>query len=115
MRGGISHDRLSKEVYPDPKNLGSYIKELIKEGLVKKDKGLQGKYFPTEEAYKDQLLNAYLFADNFRRNILRKSELLDDGYKIENIRPSEFNTNAKINSLEVILISYQGEKRSVKG
>jgi hypothetical protein len=42
-------------------------------------------------------------------------KLLDDGYKIEKIRPSEFNTAAKINSLEVILISYQGEKKSIKG
>ena len=42
-------------------------------------------------------------------------KLLDDGYKIEKIRPSEFNNAAKINSLEVILISYQGEKKSIKG
>ena len=42
-------------------------------------------------------------------------KLLDDGYKIEKIRPSEFNTAAKINSLEVILISYQGEEKSIKG
>ena len=48
--------------------------------------------------------------------ILSKFEkLLDDGYTIEEIRPSEFNTAARINSLEVILISYQGEKKSIKG
>lgn len=41
--------------------------------------------------------------------------LLEDGYKIEKIRPSEFNTAAKINRLEVILISYQGEEKSIKG
>ena len=37
------------------------MEELIKDGLR-----------PTEEAYKDQLLNAYLFGNNFKRNILRK-------------------------------------------
>jgi len=36
--------------------------------------------------------------------------LLDDGYQIEKIRPSEFNTSAKINSLEVNLISYRENK-----
>jgi hypothetical protein len=41
--------------------------------------------------------------------------LLDYGYKIEKIRPSEFNTAAKINRLEVILMSYQGEKKSIRG
>jgi hypothetical protein len=35
-----------------------------------------------------------------------------DGYQIQKIRPSEFNTAAKINSLEVNLISYQGENKS---
>jgi predicted transcriptional regulator len=83
MRGGISHNQLSKEVDLDPKNLRLYIKELIKEGLVKKDKGLQGKYFPTEEAYKDQLLNAYLFGDNFRRNILTKDLIITTDRKVE--------------------------------
>ena len=83
MRGGISHDQLSKEVGLDPKNLGPYIKELIKEGLVKKGKGLQGKYFPTEEAYKDQLLNAYLLANNFRRNILTKDLVITTERKVE--------------------------------
>jgi predicted transcriptional regulator len=87
MRGGISHDRLSKEVYLDPKNLGPYIKELIKEGLAKKDKGLRGKYFPTEEAYKDQLLNAYLFGNNFRRNILQKDRVITTDRKVEYIIP----------------------------
>ncbi|MGH9975961.1 MAG: hypothetical protein ACRD8Z_09025, partial [Nitrososphaeraceae archaeon] len=42
-------------------------------------------------------------------------KLLNDGYQIEKIRPSEFDIAKKINSLEVILISYQGEKKSIKG
>jgi predicted transcriptional regulator len=83
MRGGISNDQLSKEAYLDPKNLRPYIKELIKEGLAKKDKGLRGKYFPTEEAYKDQLLNAYLFGNNFRRNILTKDIIITTDRKVE--------------------------------
>ena len=37
-----------------------------------------------------------------------------DGYKIEEIRPSDFNMAAKINTLEVFIISYRGEKKSIK-
>jgi predicted transcriptional regulator len=87
MRGGISHDQLSKEVDLDPKNLRPYIIELVKEGLIKKGKGLHGKYFPTEEAYKDQILNAYLFGNNFRRNILRKDFIITTDRKVEYIIP----------------------------
>ncbi len=87
MRGGISHDQLSNEIDLDPKNLRPYIKELIKEGLVKKGKGLQDKYFPTEEAYKDQLLNAYLFGNNFRKNILTKDLIVTTDRKVEYIIP----------------------------
>jgi predicted transcriptional regulator len=87
MKGGISHDQLSKEIGLDQKNLRPYVKELIKEGLVKKDKGLRGKYFPTEEAYKDQLLNAYLFGNNFRRNILTKDLIITTGRKVEYVVP----------------------------
>jgi predicted transcriptional regulator len=87
MRGGISHDQLSKEISLDPKNLRAYIKELKEEGLVKKENGLQGKYFPTEDAYKDQLLNAYLFGDNFKKNILRKDPIITTDRKVEYVIP----------------------------
>lgn len=83
MRDGISHHQLSKEVDLDPKNLRSYIVELIKKGSIRKGKGLQGKYFPTEEAFKDQLLNAYLFGNNFRKNILRKDLMITTNRKVE--------------------------------
>ena len=53
--------------------------------------------------------------DSVCKIISEFEELLDDGYKIEKIRPSEFNTAAKLNSLEVTFISYQGEKKSIKG
>jgi hypothetical protein len=83
MRGGISHDQLSKEIGLDPKNLRSYIKE----GSVKKGKRLQDKYFPTEEAYKDQLLNAYLFGNNFKRNIIGKDPIITTDRKVEYVIP----------------------------
>jgi hypothetical protein len=38
-----------------------------------------------------------------------------DGYKIEKIRPLEFNMADKINSLEVFIKSYRGEMKSIKG
>jgi predicted transcriptional regulator len=91
MRGGISHDQLSKEIGLDPKNLRAYIKELKNEGLIKKEKGLQGKYFPTEDAYKDQLLNAYLFGNNFKRNILGKDLIITTDRKVEYVIPFPSN------------------------
>jgi predicted transcriptional regulator len=73
---GVSHNKLAEEVILDPKNLRHYMKSLIKNGLVKKGKGLQGKYLPTQEFYKDPLLNAYLFADSFKRLLKMKSDLV---------------------------------------
>jgi predicted transcriptional regulator len=87
MRGGISHNQLSKELDLDPKNLRPYIRELVKEGLVKKGDGLQGKYLPAEQTYKDQLLNAYLFGNNFKRNILRKDPIITSHRKVKFVIP----------------------------
>jgi len=52
------------------------MKSLIKKKISKKEKGLQGKYFPTEEMLKDQLLKADIFGSNFRFRLLNKEEYL---------------------------------------
>jgi len=41
----------------------------LKDGKIRRD-GIHGKYFPTEEAYKDPLLNARLFGEHFRGRLL---------------------------------------------
>ena len=54
---------------------------------LKKGKSLYDKYFPTEEAYKDQLLNAYLFGINFKRDILGKALIITTDKKVEYVIP----------------------------
>jgi predicted transcriptional regulator len=83
--GGISQSRLEKQIDLDRKNLKPSIEILIKKGLVKKEKerGLHGKYFSTEKAYKDPLLFAYFFADIFRHDLLKQENLITTTNRIE--------------------------------
>jgi Winged helix-turn-helix DNA-binding len=71
IRGGISRRRLAEIVGLNEKNLLKYLKELTREGKIKKANKL-AHYFPTDEFYKDPLLNAYIFGENFSRRFLRR-------------------------------------------
>jgi hypothetical protein len=75
MKGGISHNQLAHIMDLDRKSLRKYTKKLLKDKKIKKDgKGRHGNYFPTEEVYKDPLLNATLFGDDFRFRLLDKMQ-----------------------------------------
>lgn len=71
IRGGISRRRLAEIVGFNEKNLLKYLKELTSEGKIKKANKL-AHYFPTDEFYKDPLLNAYIFGENISRRFLRR-------------------------------------------
>lgn len=71
IRGGISRRRLAEIVGLNEKNLLKYLKELTSEGKIKKANKL-AHYFPTDEFYKDPLLNAYIFGENISRRFLRR-------------------------------------------
>jgi predicted transcriptional regulator len=71
LRGGISRRRLAEIVELNEKNLLKYLKELTSEGKIKKANKL-AHYFPTDEFYKDPLLNAYIFGENISRRFLRR-------------------------------------------
>lgn len=71
IRGGISRRRLAEIVELNEKNLLKYLKELTSEGKIKKANKL-AHYFPTDEFYKDPLLNAYVFGENISRRFLRR-------------------------------------------
>jgi len=71
IRGGISRQRLAEIVGLNEKNLLKYLKELTSEGKIKKANKL-AHYFPTDEFYKDPLLNAYIFGENISRRFLRR-------------------------------------------
>jgi hypothetical protein len=69
IKGGISHNQLAQIVDLDRKSLRRYTQPLLRNRKVRRD-GTHGKYFPTEEAYKDPLLKATLFGDDFRFKLL---------------------------------------------
>ena len=94
MNGGISHNQLAQISDLDRKSLRKYTKKLWQEGKIRKDgKGRHGKYFPTEEAYKDPLLNAMLFGDDFRFRLLDKKE----GLVLCNQMITDFDLKREIN------------------
>src|SRR6266540_6123448 len=76
IRGGISQNKLAKDVRLDPKNLRRHMKILIKKGQVIKGKGLHGKYFPVEELYKDPILTANLLGRSLGRLLRSKEDIV---------------------------------------
>ena len=74
LTGGISHKELAAKVSLDRSNLRKYTNKLMEKGLIRRGEGLQGKYFPTEEPYKDHLFNAFTLGNDFDFNLLRKEE-----------------------------------------
>jgi hypothetical protein len=74
ITGGISHNELATKVSLHRSNLRKYTNKLMEKGLIRRGKGLQGKYFPTEEPYKDHLFNAFMLGHDFDFNLLKKEE-----------------------------------------
>jgi DNA-binding MarR family transcriptional regulator len=68
----VPHIQLAKIVGLDRKNLTPYIKRLNGKKLIRRESGRQGKYFPTEEAYRDTRLSGNVFGRNFRTSLLKK-------------------------------------------
>ena len=75
-RKGVPHGELAKIIGLDRKNLTPYMERLIARKLIRREAGRQGKYFPTEEAYKDTRLNAYLIAEGYRSSILKEDKAI---------------------------------------
>jgi predicted transcriptional regulator len=76
IKGGISHKQLAFIADLDRKSLRPYTERLVEKGLIKRGKGRQGKYLPTEEGYKDPLLNAYLLGNKFRFTLLNNEDII---------------------------------------
>jgi|SRR5690349_13494727 hypothetical protein len=82
---GILPYALANVMHMDKSNIISYVDELENENKIKRE-NQQAPYFPTDEDYKDPLLNARLFGDSFgqliKKNIrfetgLVKKKLID--------------------------------------
>jgi hypothetical protein len=86
---GIGHILLAKLVGIDRKNLTPHINRLIEKKLIRREDGKRGRYFPTEEAYKDARLSAYLFGTNFIK-LLGRDNLVTNNERRENIIPGGY-------------------------
>lgn len=76
IRDGIKPYQLSKIMYLDKTNLTPYLEKLECQGKIKRE-NQQAPYFPTDEFYKDLLLDAYLFTESFGFRFLKvKRELV---------------------------------------
>jgi hypothetical protein len=64
------------------------MKRLIARKLIRRESGRQGKYFPTEQAYRDTRLSADIFGSKFGSYILKKGILVTTNKRIEYSIPS---------------------------
>lgn len=67
---GISHKLLAESIGRDRKTIRPYLKRLIKMGLVTRDQGKHGKYFPTTKRHRGTVIGAEILAESFREKFL---------------------------------------------
>jgi hypothetical protein len=71
---GIAHQELARIVGLDRKNLRPYVHRLISKNLIRRDSGLQGKYYPVKEADLGTSISADILSQHFLSKILRDDE-----------------------------------------
>jgi hypothetical protein len=71
---GIAHQELARIVGLDRKNLRPYMQKLIKKNLIRRDSGLQGKYYPVKETDLGTSISADILSQYFLSKILRDDE-----------------------------------------
>jgi DNA-binding MarR family transcriptional regulator len=72
FENGISHQELADIIDIDRNNLRPYTKRLMRKGLVTRERGKQGKYYPTTKTRRGISLTADILANSFISNILDK-------------------------------------------
>jgi predicted transcriptional regulator len=87
---GVHHIELAKKIGIDRKNLTPYMERLIAKKLIRREAGRQGKYFPTEYAYRDTRLSADVFGSKFRSGLLKKDILVTTNKGTEYQIPPEY-------------------------
>jgi DNA-binding MarR family transcriptional regulator len=86
--GGISHQELANMIGIDRNNLRRYMNRLMNRGLVTRDKGQHGKYYPTNKARRGISISADILANSCVSNILDNDKFLIDIPSLEtNIIP----------------------------
>jgi predicted transcriptional regulator len=87
---GVHHIELAKKIGIDRKNLTPYMERLVAKKLVRREAGRQGKYFPTEYAYRDTRLSSDVFGSKFRSGLLKKDILVTTKKRREYLIPPEY-------------------------
>jgi predicted transcriptional regulator len=82
---GIAHLRLAHIVNIDRKNLTPYMKRLRRKGLVKREKGKQGKYYPTTKGNRGTSITADIFSKAAAGMILANKDFPMDSPFLRNI------------------------------
>jgi DNA-binding MarR family transcriptional regulator len=71
---GIAHQQLARIVELDRKTLRPYLQRLISKGLIRRDIGLQGKYYPVKKADLGTSISADIISQYFLSKVLRDEE-----------------------------------------
>jgi hypothetical protein len=66
------------------------MERLLAKKLVRRESGRQGKYFPTEYAYRDTRLSADVFGSKFRSGLLKKDILVTTNKRTEYLIPPQY-------------------------
>jgi predicted transcriptional regulator len=71
---GIAHLELAKIVGINRKNLTPYMERLRSKGLVKREKGLRGRYYPTTKEHRGTSINADVLSETITSRILANED-----------------------------------------
>jgi predicted transcriptional regulator len=71
---GIHHNRLAKIIGMDRKNLRPHITRLVSKGLIIRESGKHGKYFPATKSHRGTIMNADILVESFKERFLQYDE-----------------------------------------
>jgi predicted DNA-binding transcriptional regulator len=100
---GIAHGELASEIKIDRKNLRPYMRRLIKKNLVRREDGIQGKYYPVTKYTRERPIAADIWGKQFLSKVLHYGEINLDGEFVIN---SPYTDIKSIDVLEHALFNF---------
>jgi DNA-binding transcriptional ArsR family regulator len=67
---GVSHSQLSEAIGKDRKTIRPHLNRLAEMGLVTRDLGKHGKYFPTIKRHRGITISAEILTESFKKRVL---------------------------------------------
>jgi predicted transcriptional regulator len=102
---GISHSELAGLVKIDRKNLRRYMKRLIDRGLIRRGKGKQGKYYPSNKEHRGTIMYADILGKGATGLVLANEDIPLDSPFFKNIEIDD--------SLESVLYKFSNKVGSI--